>query len=80
MTFDLASFALGAVACVLAQVLWAACYTGGCVLRLLRRGHIADQIGTAIMWALVVGAGVAAVWALNDAWMMMAISIRRGVY
>jgi hypothetical protein len=61
MTWDWASFALGAVACVLSQVLWAACYTGGCVLRLLRKGHIADLLGTLIVWALVIAAVISAI-------------------
>jgi hypothetical protein len=79
MTWDWASFALGALACVLGQVIWAACYTSGYVLRALRKGHIADLLGTAIMWALVLAAVVAAVWAMNEALLMMAMSIRRGV-
>jgi hypothetical protein len=78
--FDWSSFALGALACIAAQWLWAACHLGGFVLRLMRRGHIADLLGTLLMWALVIAAGFAAVWAVNEALFLTAVSIRRGVY
>jgi hypothetical protein len=78
--FDWASFALGALACILSQVLWAACYTSGFLLRLFRKGHIADLLGTLLMWALVIAAGVAAVWAVNEALFLTAVSIRKGVF
>ena len=80
MIFDWSSFALGALACIAAQVLWAACYTSGFVLRLFRKGHIADLLGTLLMWAIVIGAGFAAVWAVNEALFLTAVNIRRGVF
>jgi hypothetical protein len=78
MTFDAASFAFGAFACIVAQWLLAACHIGGFVLRLMRRGHIADLLGTLAMWALVFGAAAFAIWAVREALFMTAISIRRG--
>jgi len=78
--FDWASFALGAVACIVAQWFWAATHIGGFVLRLFRKGHIADLLGTLLMWAIVIAAGFAAVWAVNEALFLTAVNIRRGVF
>ena len=71
---------VGFALCIVCQWLWASCYTSGFVLRLLRKGHIADLLGTLIMWALVCAAAGFAIWALNEALYLTAVNIRRGVY
>jgi hypothetical protein len=72
------AFAAGFASCIVAQWLWAACHIGGFVLRLMRRGHIADLLGTLAMWAIVCGAAAFAIWAVREALFMTAVSIRRG--
>jgi hypothetical protein len=78
--FDWASFALGAVACIVAQWLWAATHISGFVLRVFRKSDRAQLIEDLFIGLLIVAVLVVFTLAVREALFMTAVSIRRGVF